>query len=305
MNLVVGGNVQRFLVQWSGSVHIRPPTRHCRIEKSCDSPETNVAIFQVKKSKRKKKKKNEEEELRKECKGVQRKWKGRRKGKKSRFSIISRYRGRISVYHWVQPRILERSSSDAIPDHPTCPISTLVVPRQVGDLFQITQISWINDNDFKRIIINNIIKFDENLLFQSSFEIPAKFVGAHARGQYFRAWGGTHVKRDSVILSFDPVIPPFLFASCTRARKKNIGGTRSDATETLPRGKFRPGWSGKWENAGIIRRGMGRSRDWPDGLSFKSGGARTDLLSKVVAVSLVVTIVSNCCECDAIFKKII
>lgn len=142
--------------------------------------------------------------MRKECKGVQRKWKGRRKGKKSRFSIISRYRGRISVYHWVQPRILERSSSDAIPDHPTCPISTLVVPRQVGDLFQITQISRINDNDFKRIIINNIIKFDENLLFQSSFEIPAKFVGAHARGQYFRAWGGKHAKKHTwrEILSF-------------------------------------------------------------------------------------------------------
>lgn len=72
MNLVVGGNVQRFLVQWSGSVHIRPPTRHCRIEKSCDSPETNVAIFQVKKSKRKREKKNEKncERSGKGCKGA-------------------------------------------------------------------------------------------------------------------------------------------------------------------------------------------------------------------------------------------
>lgn len=150
MNLVVGGNVQRFLVQWSGSVHIRPPTRHCRIEKSCDSPETNVAIFQVRK---KQKKKKNRKELRKECKGARENGrKGRREGVKKEINLDSRSsqdiggeERRISVYHWVQPRILERSSSDAIPDHPTCPISTLVVLRQVGDLSQIAQISRIND----------------------------------------------------------------------------------------------------------------------------------------------------------------
>ena len=113
--------------------------------------------------------------------------------------------------------------------------------------------------------------------FQSSFRrIPAEF----ARQRYFRAW--RKHKWTRFCHSLDPfVIPPFLFASCTRARKKNIGGTRSDATETLPRGKFRPGWSGKWENAGIIRRGMERSRDWPDGLSFKSGGPGSTYFRKL------------------------
>lgn len=88
MNLVVGGNVQRFLVQWSGSVHIRPPTRHCRIEKSCDSPETNVAIFQVRK---KQKKKKNRKELRKECKGARENGrKGRREGVKKEINLDSR-----------------------------------------------------------------------------------------------------------------------------------------------------------------------------------------------------------------------
>lgn len=104
MNLVVGGNVQRFLVQWSGSVHIRPPTRHCRIEKSCDSPETNVAIFQVRK---KQKKKKNRKELRKECKGARENGrKGRREGVKKEINLDSRSsqdiggeERRISVYH--------------------------------------------------------------------------------------------------------------------------------------------------------------------------------------------------------------
>lgn len=81
MNLVVGGNVQRFLVQWSGSVHIRPPTRHCRIEKSCDSPETNVAIFQVKKAKEKEKRRTK-----RIAKGVERGGKEREKMGKGRRS---------------------------------------------------------------------------------------------------------------------------------------------------------------------------------------------------------------------------
>lgn len=102
MNLVVGGNVQRFLVQWSGSVHIRPPTRHCRIEKSCDSPETNVAIFQVRK------KAKEKKEPKRIAKGVQRssrKWE-KREGVKKEINLDSRLsqdiggeERRISVYH--------------------------------------------------------------------------------------------------------------------------------------------------------------------------------------------------------------
>lgn len=88
------------------------------------------------------------------------------------------------------------------------------------------------------MVTNNTIKFDENLLSNLLF---VEFRPSLLVNDIFEREESTS-ERDSVILSFDPsVIPPFLFASCTRARKKNIGGTRSDATETLPRGKFRPG----------------------------------------------------------------
>lgn len=134
MNLVVGGNIQRFLVQRSGSVHLRPPTRHCRIEKSCDSPETNVAFSKYKQKK-------EQKVCGKVVRGRWRKGTISRIRREIRLSIVDGS-WRISVYHWVQPRILERSSSGGFPDHPMCPISTLVDLRQVEDLSKISHIFY-------------------------------------------------------------------------------------------------------------------------------------------------------------------
>lgn len=83
-------------------------------------------------------------------------------------------------------------------------------------------------------MIVRITKFFFRRVFQLCCSILARSIfESEAREE-------AHVN-EILSFSFDPIIPPFLFAFWTRVRKKNIGGTRSDATETLPRGKFRPG----------------------------------------------------------------
>lgn len=104
------------------------------------------------------------------------------------------------------------------------------------------------NNTVKETNVNNT--FNEHATFRhSSFQFFVKYSSQVYFTREFSNRGarGAYVNEVlSLSWPYYSTLPPRV--PCTRARKKNIAGTRSDATETLLRGKFCSGWSGKWES---------------------------------------------------------
>ena len=107
----------------------------------------------------------------------------------------------------------------------------------------------LNDT-MKETNVNNM--FNEHATFRlSSFQFFVKYSSQVYFTREFSNRGARGAYVNDVLSLFWPyysTLPPRV--PCTRVRKKNIAGTRSDATETLLRGKFCSGWSGKWESEG-------------------------------------------------------